>query len=57
MIEGTAYDTDTGELIHAVQNDHLEEAESLYRTRNGAFFSTFSMLALAATSVSRMCLN
>jgi predicted DNA binding CopG/RHH family protein len=37
---GTAYDTDTGELIKEVgfSDTSPYEAASLYRTRNGAFF-------------------
>ena len=40
IIDGTAYDTDTGELIMEVGfNDaHPDEGQRLYRTRNGAFF-------------------
>jgi predicted DNA binding CopG/RHH family protein len=36
--QGTAYDTETAELIKTVQSIHLDEAATLYRTRNGAFF-------------------
>ena len=39
IIDGTAYDTETAELIKMVQHrGNPEEAEVLYRTRNGAFF-------------------
>jgi hypothetical protein len=39
IIDGTAYDTDTAELIKMVQHPgDPEEAAVLYRTRNGAFF-------------------
>jgi predicted HicB family RNase H-like nuclease len=41
IIKGTAYDTDTAELIIKVDGDwriNPEETASLYRTRNGAFF-------------------
>jgi hypothetical protein len=41
IIEGTAYDTETAELIKSVQGHPEyapEEAATLYRTRNGAFF-------------------
>jgi hypothetical protein len=38
--DGTAYDTETGELIKEVGfNDaHPDQGQRLYRTRNGAFF-------------------
>lgn len=41
IINGTAYDTETAELIKRVDGDwqiNPEESASLYRTRNGAFF-------------------
>lgn len=38
IIEGTAYDTETGELIKSIQGHSEDEVATLYRTRNGAFF-------------------